>query len=69
MIGSVIDWRAIIFHADELLHGVLQGMSVYIVGEDQQLNKNMVPTAVSDVRGGKRVDLTAGVSHTTSAGV
>lgn len=40
-----------------------------IRGEDPRLNKNVVPTADPDLRGGKRVDALAGLSYVGSGGV
>lgn len=40
-----------------------------IHGEDPQQNRNMVPTANPDLRGGRRLDLLAGVSYSSSQGM
>jgi hypothetical protein len=40
-----------------------------IHGADPQLNKNVVPTADPDLRGGKRIDVLPGVNYASSSGV
>lgn len=40
-----------------------------IHGADPRLNKNVVPTADPDLRGGKRIDVLAGVNYVTKGGV
>ena len=40
-----------------------------IHGADPKLNKNVVPTADPDLRGGKRVDVLAGLSYASRGGV
>jgi hypothetical protein len=40
-----------------------------IRGADPKLNKNVVPTADPDLRGGKRIDALAGVNYVTRGGV
>ena len=40
-----------------------------INGADPRLNKNIVPTADPDLRGGKRIDVLVGVNYVTKGGV